>query len=296
MPTRAPKPRAPDGFRVVRRAGSSFLLLCGALLSAIAPAAVAEDPIPHVGERAREHFQSYRYAEDHRAFAIAPGGAWAWQAGLTSPDAARDAALEACAGQTDQRCVLYAVGDDVVFDRARWPKLWRPYATAAEAREAPEGTRRGQRMPDLRFATADGTPFTLGDLRGRVVLLHFWGSWCPPCMRELPVLRRFASEVERQLGERVTLVLLQVREPFADAAAWVTRNGLEGLPLYDSGSTGTDDTDLRLADGRMLPDRELAARFPTSYVIGREGLVLFRHVGPIHAWDEYLPFFADAAR
>jgi hypothetical protein len=52
------------------------LLLSGLLLSATATLAVADDPIPHVGERAREHFQSYRYAEDHRAFAIAPGGAW----------------------------------------------------------------------------------------------------------------------------------------------------------------------------------------------------------------------------
>ncbi len=115
-------------------------------------------------------------------------------------------------------------------------------------------------------------------------------------MRELPQLQRFAARVERELGERVALVLLQVREPFADAAAWVARNGLVGLPLHDSGARGADDTNLPLADGRRLPDRELAARFPTSYVIGREGLVLFRHVGPIHAWDEYLPFFADAAR
>ncbi len=273
-----------------------LLLLAGLLLTATARVAVADDPIPHVGERAREHFQSYRYAEDHRAFAIAPGGAWAWRAGLATADEARTEALATCREQTEQRCVLYADGDAVVFDRVAWPTLWGPYATAAEAATASEGTRRGQRMPDLRFATADGASRTLGDLRGRVVLLHFWGSWCPPCMRELPQLQRFAARVERELGERVALVLLQVREPFADAAAWVARNGLDGLPLHDSGARGADDTNLPLADGRRLPDRELAARFPTSYVIGREGLVLFRHVGPIHAWDEYLPFFADAAR
>jgi len=287
--------RVPDRFRVMWQRRVK-LLLSGLLLSATASLAVADDPIPHVGERAREHYQSYRYAEDHRAFAIAPGGAWAWRAGLASAAEAREAALDTCREQTEQRCVLYADGDAVVFDRAAWPTLWGPYATATEARSAPQGTRRGQRMPDLRFTSADGAPLTLGDLKGRVVLLHFWGSWCPPCMRELPLLQRFAARVEHELGERVALVLLQVREPFADAEAWVEKNGLDGLPLFDSGSMGSDDTSLTLADGRRLPDRDLAARFPTSYVIGREGLVLFRHVGPIHAWDEYLAFFADAAR
>ncbi len=150
-----------------------LLLLAGLLLTATARVAVADDPIPHVGERAREHFQSYRYAEDHRAFAIAPGGAWAWRAGLATADEARTEALATCREQTEQRCVLYADGDAVVFDRVAWPTLWGPYATAAEAATASEGTRRGQRMPDLRFATADGASRTLGDLRGRVVLLHF---------------------------------------------------------------------------------------------------------------------------
>ncbi len=56
------------------------------------------------------------------------------------------------------------------------------------------------------------------------------------------------------------------------------------------------DTALMLADGRRIPDREIAVRFPTSYVLDRRGMVLFRHVGPIDDWDGYLPFFVDAAR
>ena len=265
------------------------LLLCAA---ALAPAAVAET-IPHAGARAVAGFESYRYAEDHRAFAIAPGGAWAWRAGLPSADAARDAALAACTEHTQQRCVPYAIGDRVVFDREAWPTLWRPYVTAAEAAAAAVGPRRGQRMPDLAFRTAGGAPRTLADLRGRVVVLHFWGSWCPPCMRELPLLQRFAPTLRERLGAEVELVLLQVREPFADAAAFLARNGLGGLPLHDSGASGPADTALALADGGALPDREVAARFPTSYVLDRHGVVLFRHVGPIDDWQAYMPFLED---
>ena len=271
-------------------------LLSGLLLSVVANMAAAVDLIPHVGAKAQEHYQAYRYAADHRAFAIAPGGAWAWQSGLPSAEAARDAALIACQEHTEQRCVAYAVDDEEVFDRTVWPTLWGPYATPAEAAAATLGTRRGQRMPDLRFSTADGQMRSIAQLRSQVVLLHFWGSWCPPCMRELPLLRRFAARIEGELGDRVELVLLQVREPFSDATAWVRHNGIDGLPLNDSGATGPDDTALTLADGSRIPDREIAARFPTSYVLDRRGMVLFRHVGPIDDWDGYLPFFVDAAR
>ena len=272
------------------------LLLSGLLLSAVASMAVSEDPIPHVNGMALENYQAYRYAADHRAFAIAPGGAWAWQSGLASAESAREAALAACQEHTEQRCVAYAVNDAVVFDRTAWPTLWGPYPSTEEAAAAVAGTRRGQRMPDLRFFTPSGEERTLASLHGRVVLLHFWGSWCPPCMSELPVLSRFVSNLEDQHGDRVEVVLLQMREPFADATAWVARNGIDGLPLFNSGTTGTDDTTLALADGGQLPDREVTARFPTSYVLDRNGVVLFRHVGPIDDWDGYLPFFTDAVR
>ena len=67
------------------------------------------------------------------------------------------------------------------------------------------------------------------------------------------------------------------------------------LPLADSGSQGEGDTNLRLADGKTLADREIARAFPTSYVLDKHGLVIFSHVGPVHDWPQYEAFLRDAA-
>ena len=55
--------------------------------------------------------------------------------------------------------------------------------------------------PDTRLTELDLTPLTpssppvaLGDLKGKVVLVNFWGTWCPPCVEEVPSLNRFARE------------------------------------------------------------------------------------------------------
>jgi hypothetical protein len=92
------------------------------------------------------------------------------------------------------------------------------------------------------------------------------------------------------------MILLQVREPFDEAQSWAEDHGFAGLPLYDSGSTGSDDTNLVLGDGQRIEDRNIARVFPSSYVLDRNGIVLFSNFGPVDDWLEYLPFFVHAAR
>jgi len=52
------------------------------------------EAIPHVGKKARENFTLYQHAGDNRAFAIAPGRAWAWQDDEPTEDEAKNKALE----------------------------------------------------------------------------------------------------------------------------------------------------------------------------------------------------------
>lgn len=56
--------------------------------------------------------------------------------------------------------------------------------------------------PPIVGELVDGSPFTLSDLKGEFVLLHFWGSWCGPCLRENPRMVRLHEEY----GDRVTFV------------------------------------------------------------------------------------------
>lgn len=254
------------------------------------------DAIPHVGERARAAYQQdFQSADRHRAFAIAPGGAWAWSSGRASAEEARQVAVEECQKHTPLPCVPYAVDDTLEFAREAWGKLWGPYKTAEQAATAATGTQVGDRFPDIAFTSTDGRSRSITDLRGKVVMVHFWGSWCPPCLRELPTLETLQRILLDKTGDDVTLVLLQLREPISTAREWAERQGVTGLPLADSGASTEDDTFLVTASGEQIPDRDLARMFPSSYVLDRNGIVLFSHTGPVHDWTEYLPFFLDAA-
>ena len=114
-------------------------LLVASLLAMPIPVLAAgrsASTIPHSNDRARASYQLYLQAEMHRAFAIAPGGSWAWKYGFDTREEAVAAATAACQQGTEQTCVPYAINDDVVFDPRQWPTLWRPYPTAAEATRA----------------------------------------------------------------------------------------------------------------------------------------------------------------
>lgn len=269
-----------------------YTVLLATAFSVSAPAGAADaERIPHVNERGRAGYGEYLTAEQHRAYAIAPGGAWAWQSGLDSRGQAAEAAVTACQEHSEQRCVVYAIDTDEVLDRRHWPTLWQPYPSAEQAAQAPTGRRRGERFPDLLLTGPDARPLAVSDLRGKVVVLHLWGTWCPTCLHELPQLdlltRRLADAPE------VAFVFTQVREPYAAARDWLARHDLD-LPLYDSGSKPESDR-LRLRDGSTLLDRAVAPVFPATYVLDRHGVVVFALHGSPDDWSEYDAFIRDLA-
>ena len=249
--------------------------------------------IPHVGKNARESYISFLYADMHRAFAIGPGGAWAWKSGLNSPEQAAQAAVEACQNYTDQTCIPYAVNTTLTFDEQKWQSLWGPYKSPQEVAKAPFGSQRGERFYNLKFKNALGKDIVISDLLGKVVFVHFWGSWCPSCMNEYPSLYRMRQLLKQKMGDDVELVILQARESYDTAVRWVEKNNYTDMPLYDSGVENDEDDQFTLANGDKIADRRIAKRFPSSFVLDRNGIVVFSHTGPVLDWLEYLPFFKD---
>lgn len=267
------------------------LMLAG---SAQAAAPVEDvEAVPHLDARGKAGYLDYLKADGHKAFMIAPGGHWVWLGEMGSVEAVEDAALKDCQENTEQRCVPYAINDRVVFNAKAWPQLWGPYLTRAQAEQAPVGLKRGMRFPDLAFKDPQGRPTTLKKLRGKVVVLHFWGSWCAPCLKEMPELRKTAVRLK---GERdIVFTCLQMREDFATAKGFVKQKLKLDFALSDSQVKGPGKSELPLSDGSTLSDRQLAKVFPTTYVLDKHGIVLFSHNGPIPDWTEYIAFLRDAA-
>ncbi|TCJ15439.1 TlpA family protein disulfide reductase [Parasulfuritortus cantonensis] len=272
--------------------------LLAAMLAVWAAGGLAADvsdvaAVPHLDARGQAGYREFLAITPPRAFAVAPGGAWGYSIEAADPAMAEREALANCQANTLQRCLIYARDDAVVLNRAEWARAWGPYKSRADAARAATGTLPGARLADLAFKDAKGRPVKLSDLRGKVVVLHFWGSWCPPCQRELPDLVRLAEAAK---GDNdIRFVFLQVREGFGQAGSLARKIG-RGLPVwYDSGMTDRRDAEFRLADGGRLPDRALAMAFPTTYVLDKRGIVLFGHVGPVADWSQYLALLRDAA-
>ena len=282
-----PAPLLQRGERVSWRAWLGVLLL------GLLPAFIGQSSAgPPLDDKGKAGYAEYLKAPGHRAFAIAPGGAWSWRGDMPSEDMARQGALEDCQAHARRRCQPYAVDERVVFDATDWSTAWRPYASAAQAAGAREGLAPGLRFPDIAYTDPAGKPRQLSSLTGKLVVLHFWGSWCPPCQREMPDLAKLHQALRGRPDVR--FVFLPVREPVARSRAWMKDKGL-ALPVADGGATTEKEGAFRLADGRKLVDRDLARVFPTTYVLDRHGLILFAHTGPVADWGALTPLILDAA-
>lgn len=116
--------------------------------------------------------------------------------------------------------------------------------------------------PDFTLPTLAGGKTELSALRGRVVLLHFWASWCPPCREELPQLTAMAARHK----DGLTLLAVDADSSDADGAArFVAAHGI-GLPIAID------------AHDKVHQDYGIRA-LPTTYLIDRQGKIVGRIVG-----------------
>lgn len=121
--------------------------------------------------------------------------------------------------------------------------------------------------PAVRGETLTGAPFDLADLRGEVVVLNVWASWCAPCRDEAADLQ----EVSEQLADDVQFVGLNIRDSVPAAAAFVRKYRITYPNVSDPDGT------LLLGFAGTLPPSAI----PSTLVIDREGRVAARAVGPV---------------
>jgi cytochrome c biogenesis protein CcmG/thiol:disulfide interchange protein DsbE len=146
---------------------------------------------------------------------------------------------------------------------ATWIALSQvPAEIAAVRADPPPLPRRGFIAPDFSLETLDGQTIALSDLRGQVLLITFWASWCPPCREEMPAIQQV---YERYRDQDFVVLAVNLQEQDAQVTAFTDRLELTFPVLIDR-------------DGSVF-DRYRVMALPSTFFVDRAGVIQELAVG-----------------
>ncbi|MDR1955924.1 MAG: TlpA family protein disulfide reductase [Treponema sp.] len=119
----------------------------------------------------------------------------------------------------------------------------------------------GQTAPDFTFTTPEGKPMKLSSYRGKPVALHFWTTWCGPCIRELPLI----SALTQAKAQELTVLAVNCAETEQTVASFLGRNSITLNVVMDQ-------------DSRISRLYAIDA-IPQTYLIDAEGIIRSIRVG-----------------
>ncbi|WP_373045993.1 TlpA family protein disulfide reductase [Vulgatibacter sp.] len=139
---------------------------------------------------------------------------------------------------------------------------------AIEWMQRPQLPSAGSDAPRVAFALLDGDePVDLAAWRGKVVLLDFWATWCPPCVESMPVVHKVAADLADE-----GVVAVAVNGDDAERREELVRHFLRKHQL--------EGLSVALDDGSAARAFSVTA-LPTMVVIGRDGRVAGAHLGAL---------------
>jgi len=126
---------------------------------------------------------------------------------------------------------------------------------------------KGGATPPLVLKDLSGKTHDLKQYRGKVVLINFWATWCPPCRAEMPSMQRLKAKMA---GKPFVILAVDMGETEGEVKAYIRQ-------------IKTDFTVLLDKDGRALKAWKVFA-FPTSYVVDAQGKIRYGLYGASE-WD-----------
>ena len=124
----------------------------------------------------------------------------------------------------------------------------------------------GRAAPDFRLSRLGGGDLRLSDLRGRVIILNFWASWCAPCRTEMP---EFVRLYGARQGDGLEIVAVDLQEAAGPVQTFVDEFGMRFPTVFDR-------------SGQVARTYRVT-QLPVTVLIDREGVVRATKYGPVTA-------------
>ncbi len=122
--------------------------------------------------------------------------------------------------------------------------------------------------PDFELNDMDGKSHHLADYRGRVVIINFWATWCPPCRAEMPSMQRAWEQLSQ---EEIQMLAINVAEDEERISQFSSDYPVEFPLLMDLDSKVSEAWPLR--------------GFPTTFIVDAEGRIAYQAIGQ-REWDD----------
>lgn len=129
--------------------------------------------------------------------------------------------------------------------------------------EATTLIKKGDKAPDFTVEMVDGEQITLSKLKGKVVVVNFWATWCPPCRQELKVVQK--ELIDRFKGKDFVFLPISRGEAKKTVEAFRKQNGYT-FPMG--------------LDPKQTIYKKYASNYiPRNFVVGKDGKVIYVSVG-----------------
>nr|WP_081987685.1 TlpA disulfide reductase family protein [Pedobacter glucosidilyticus] len=112
------------------------------------------------------------------------------------------------------------------------------------------------------FIDKTGKEVRLSSLRGKVVFINFWATWCPPCIAEMPSIHQMAQQFKK--NDKLVVLTVDVDQDFQKSLKFMQKRNFD-LPVYALASA--------------VPSAYLGNSIPTTIVLSKQGKLVFKHEG-----------------